>query len=94
MNLYLFPVEYKKNNLWDERMVQNWIESKLSYLTFSFNRFLPKFLPKEHFWLYLYYCKGSTDIKDYKGMTIVNSRPICTSDSRIDMYHQKEYGGG
>jgi len=24
----------------------------------------------------------------------VNSRPICTSDSRIDMYHQKEYGGG
>jgi hypothetical protein len=24
----------------------------------------------------------------------VNSRPICTSDSRFDMYHQKECGGG
>jgi hypothetical protein len=24
----------------------------------------------------------------------VNSRPICTSHSRLDMYHQKECGGG
>jgi excisionase family DNA binding protein len=24
----------------------------------------------------------------------VNSRPMCTSDSRLDVYHQKEYGGG
>jgi hypothetical protein len=24
----------------------------------------------------------------------VNSRPMCTSDSRLDMYHQKECGGG
>jgi RNA-directed DNA polymerase len=24
----------------------------------------------------------------------VNSRPICTSDSRMDVYHQKECGGG
>ena len=24
----------------------------------------------------------------------VNSRPICTSDSRFDVYHQKECGGG
>jgi hypothetical protein len=24
----------------------------------------------------------------------VNSRPMCTSHSRIDVYHQKERGGG
>jgi hypothetical protein len=24
----------------------------------------------------------------------VKSRPICTSDSRLDVYHQKECGGG
>jgi hypothetical protein len=68
MREFLFPVEYKKNNHWDECMIQKWIDDKKTYLSFSFNRFFPHDLPKEScWWLYLYYTKSSTEELRYQG---------------------------
>jgi hypothetical protein len=64
---YLFPVEYKKNDHWDVEMIEKWIKNQKVLLSFSFNRFCPRYLPGEPFWLYLYYTKSSTEEREWKG---------------------------
>lgn len=84
MESYLFPIEYKENNHWDERMINNWKDSKLPYLSFTFNKFRPKTIPSEPFWLYLYYCKGSTDEKFFKSRIRFRFYVFNSSDSIVN----------
>lgn len=81
MDSYLFPVEYKENNHWDEQMIKMWKDSKLPYLSFTFNKFKPKTIPNEPFWLYLYYCKNSTEEFIFKGCIRYRLLVIDSSDS-------------
>jgi len=81
MESYLFPVEYKEKNHWDEQMITQWKKSKLPYLTFTFNKFKPKTIPSEPFWLNLYYCKSSTEELRYKGCVRFRFQVVDSSDS-------------
>jgi hypothetical protein len=65
--VYLYPTSYKLDRVWDTLMIENWIASKKKYLSFAFKRFFPETLPRENFWLFLYYTKNRTEIADYRG---------------------------
>lgn len=90
MTDYIFPVEYKAENHWDEFMIQEWIKSKKKYLSFAFNRTFPHTLPDIPFWLFLYYTQNRSDENIFKGKIryifhVTNWSKI-EFDTSVDMY--------
>lgn len=59
---YLFPTRYE--NDWIEDMIKQWKNSNKPFVSFYFEKFLPRTLPAkpfEPFWMYFYYSHERTE---------------------------------